>query len=414
MGAYSLKRGYLSQYFSKVAIKRLSAVEVDPSKSNQHEFNGVQGLRKIFGTERISGYPAVFIWIGGENEGITEEGKITWYDARERHPTRTEYRLYFSSNPVMDNAKEGDLLIVAKKSDGQVYVIVVEYEETVENQFRWLFGLQEGIGNRFSLREIDSEFNPEVDFAARYILEELGMEIEEPDDDHIDSLIEEYIEKGFPGTREFSEFARRTLPDVSVLEDPDDALVKWMEHEEKLFKRLERHIVARKLEKGFVDSQSGVDVDGFIKFSLSVHNRRKSRVGYALEHHLEEVFRSHGIRYSRNQITENRSKPDFLFPGANYYHDPEFPASRLTMLGVKSTCKDRWRQVLAEAARIKNKHLFTLEPGISEDQTAEMQANSLQLVLPAQLHETYKPGQRSWLMNLREFLDLVRERQTGT
>lgn len=46
-----------------------------------------------------------------------------------------------------------------------------------------------------------------------------------------------------------------------------------------------------------------------------------------------------------------------------------------TMLGVKSTCKDRWRQVLSEAKRIDNKHLATLEPGISENQTAEMQAH---------------------------------------
>ena len=60
------------------------------------------------------------------------------------------------------------------------------------------------------------------------------------------------------------------------------------------------------------------------------------------------------------------------------------------MLGAKSTCKDRWRQVLSEAQRIPNKHLLTLEPGISENQTDEMQAKRLQLILPAQLHATYR------------------------
>jgi hypothetical protein len=30
------------------------------------------------------------------------------------------------------------------------------------------------------------------------------------------------------------------------------------------------------------------------------------------------------------------------------------------MLGVKTTCSDRWRQVLAEADRIQLKHLLTL------------------------------------------------------
>ena len=42
------------------------------------------------------------------------------------------------------------------------------------------------------------------------------------------------------------------------------------------------------------------------------------------------------------------------------------------MLAAKTSCKDRWRQVLAEADRIRTKHLLTLEPAISKIQTAEM------------------------------------------
>ncbi len=82
-----------------------------------------------------------------------------------------------------------------------------------------------------------------------------------------------------------------------------------------------------------------------------------------------------------------------------------------TMLGVKSTCKDRWRQVLSEAKRIENKHLATLEPGISENQTAEMQAHSLQLVVPRSLHGSYSPAQQRWLLDISGFVNLVRERQ---
>lgn len=110
-------------------------------------------------------------------------------------------------------------------------------------------------------------------------------------------------------------------------------------------------------------------------------------------------------------MTENRAKPDFVFPGISHYHDPAFPATRLSMLGVKSTCKDRWRQVLSEAKRIENKHLFTLEPGISENQTAEMTENKLTLVLPKSLHASYKPAQLVGLMQLDEFIELSRRRQ---
>lgn len=404
-----MQRGFLSQYFEGVAIKRLSAVEVNTSVSNQHEFNGSRPLRNLFGDERRT-HNARFLWLAGENEGITSDGRITWYDARENHPTRSEYRLYFNSNDVMDAAKENDLLIVAKRPDEEIYMIVVPADSTLENQLLWLFGIEQ-IGFNFNFQAIEDGHDPEVDYAVRYILEELGIEIEEPDTVFLDTVLEPYLSNGrFPTTSEFSTLARRTLRDVSPVEEPDSTLLKWMEHEEKLFKRLERHIVAKRLEQGFRDEES-TDVEGFIQFSLSVHNRRKSRVGYALENHIEEIFKIHNVTYSRTAITENKSKPDFLFPGIDFYHDPAFPPSRLTMLGVKSTCKDRWRQVLAEANRIQTKHLFTLEPGISENQTDEMQSNNLQLVLPQRLHETYKPSQRGWLMNLNSFIQLVRERQ---
>lgn len=204
---------------------------------------------------------------------------------------------------------------------------------------------------------------------------------------------------------------RTSQPDVSAADDPDRALIAWMDREEQLFRRLERRIVAERISGGFQDPD-GADVDGFLSFSLSVQNRRKSRAGQALEHHLEAVFTAQGIRYARGAETENRNKPDFLFPGQEEYRDAAFPSGRLTMLGAKSTLKDRWRQVLSEAQRIDDKHLLTLEPGISENQTDEMRAKRLQLVVPLRLHGTFRPAQRFWLLSVAEFLQIVRLRQT--
>ncbi|HCJ9324453.1 TPA: hypothetical protein NV932_005025, partial [Escherichia coli] len=95
------------------------------------------------------------------------------------------------------------------------------------------------------------------------------------------------------------------------------------------------------------------------------------------------------------------------------YHNPAFDSLKLTMLGVKSTCKDRWRQVLAEADRIDDKHLLTLETAISTHQTDEMAAKRLQLVLPRSLHQTYTPAQQAWLMDVVSFTELVRARQNA-
>jgi hypothetical protein len=100
-------------------------------------------------------------------------------------------------------------------------------------------------------------------------------------------------------------------------------------------------------------------------------------------------------------------------PSSAGYNDPDFDPLLLSMLGVKSTLKDRWRQVLAEAARIDRKHLLTLEPEISVAQTDEMARNGLQLVVPAGLHRTFTGPQAAWLMDFRGFLKMVADRQAG-
>ena len=273
-------------------------------------------------------------------------------------------------------AEPGDLLIIARQRSGELLLVVVPQQTTLENQLVWLSALDASLGEMFELERFGDDNDRELDFAARYILDELGIEIEEPDAGSLDGLLEHFGDT-FPTTREFSSFARDTLEGCDPIQDPDETLLSWMSHEEALFRRLERKIISDRLTDGFADEDS-VDVDGFLKFSLSVQNRRKSRVGYALENYLEAILIAHGIRYQRGAETEHKAKPDFLFPGVAEYHDMNFPIESLAMLGAKSTCKDRWRQVLSEAARIPTKHLLTLEPDISGNQTDEMRANDLQ------------------------------------
>jgi len=404
-----MRRGLLSDYFKGAAVKRLSAVEADSSRSNQHEFNGVNALRAVFGHEQPRRFQTRFIWLGQEQEAIAEDGVLTWYDARDRHPTRSEYRLYFTTTAVSGLASAGDTMFIARRTDDSAMVIITPAGSSMENQLLWLFGLDEQPTLRFEAQEIQPDQATALDFAARYILDELGIELEEPEADQLDSLIERFGVT-FPPSRDFSELARASLPDILPLDDPDEALLAWMEREEQLFRRMERRVVAERLRKGF--AQDGqVDTDGFLQFSLSVQNRRKARAGAALENHLEALFTTHGIRFSRGAETEHRNRPDFLFPGQREYRDLAFPSARLTMLGAKSSLKDRWRQVLSEAERIPEKHLLTLEPGISENQTDEMRTKRLRLVVPRAIHDTYRNSQRNWIIDVAAFLALVRQRQ---
>ena len=184
----------------------------------------------------------------------------------------------------------------------------------------------------------------------------------------------------------------------------------WLDHEEKLFRRHEHLFLAKRLDEGFV-LDGKADVEGFIKLSKSVLQRRSSRMGYSLEHHLSAVFKASDLRFSHGATTERTSKPDFIFPGIAEYKDDSFDATRLTMLASKSSLKDRWRQATKEADRIEQKHVFTLERGISVPQTDEMKHQKVQLVLPRALHASYREAQRDWLWDLSTFVATVKTRE---
>jgi len=341
----------------------------------------------------------------GDDEPVLDTGFVTWYDAREKHAKRTEHRLYFPATTVSVLAAEGDLLVIGRKPDNTVLVVIAQGGSTISNQIQWLFGVSPADRSGFSVREELETEQDRLRFASRTILEQIGIVAEPTEENLLEKMLTKF-EGRFPVTREFSSFARSVVGDIDAEGAPDEALMSWIEKEEILFRTMEKHLIADRLSAGFKD-----DVDNFISFSLSVQNRRKSRVGFALENHMEELFKRLKIRYQRSAPTERKSRPDFLFPGGKEYATQSFDSLLLTMLGVKSTCKDRWRQVLAEASRISPKHLLTLEPGITTDQTGEMEANHLKLVVPSPLHDTYTAEQQKWLYTISDFVALVQEKQ---
>lgn len=140
-------------------------------------------------------------------------------------------------------------------------------------------------------------------------------------------------------------------------------------------------------------------------------NRRKSRAGKSLEHHLSAIFTVESLIFEEQAITENNKRPDFLFPNAICYHNYEFPADDLTILGAKTTCKDRWRQVINEADRVDEKYLFTLQQGISKNQLKEMADENIRLVVPQSHIDSYPEEYRDSLNTLSGFIKIVKGKQ---
>ena len=52
-----------------------------------------------------------------------------------------------------------------------------------------------------------------------------------------------------------------------------------------------------------------------------------------------------------------------------------------------------------------------IEASILQNQTDEMRAKSLQLVVPELIHSSYNAIQQNWLMNMSEFIKMAQERQ---
>lgn len=400
-----MKQGYLSQYFKGIAFKTLSAVEANLAVSHQHEFNGVGELKQLLGEsipKKI--FNTKFIYLSDDDaEPIEADATLTWYDARENHPKRSENRLYFPTTLVSQNASEGDLLLIAKKPDETLLAIIAEADSTIANQLLWLMGEGNVSHPSFSVKgEIEND-QVKLDFISRLILEQVGIEAGETDESLLDQMLARFGNQ-FPNTLTLSSFVQETLA-LNPLEDPDSVLVAWYEREFILFRTLEEHFLSSQISDGFQSVQD------FLQLSLSVQNRRKSRAGSALQHHLAPIFKAHNLVFDTHGMTENKQKPDFLFPSADAYHDESFATEKLILLGAKTSCKDRWRQVLAEASRIKNKHLCTLEAGISENQTNQMLAHQLQLVIPQKYHDTYTLEQQKTLLNLSGFIAFVKTKQ---
>lgn len=197
-----MKKGHLSQYFEASAAKHLSAVEADETRSNQHEYNATKEMLAFMGkaAEAIT-IRTRFVYLNdSDNDPIVDNAYLTLYDSRKGQPhRRPEYRFYFPKTRVSMCAAEGDLLLIAKRRDSQMLVIIAEAGSTIGNQIRWLFGFSDLDHPGFSVKgEIESD-QVRLEFTSRFILEQIGIEIEDLDETYLDRMLRAFG-GGFPVT----------------------------------------------------------------------------------------------------------------------------------------------------------------------------------------------------------------------
>lgn len=324
--------------------------------------------------------------------------KIKWQDDFETEAhfkyygqgTRNEYRItgFGCGFPFLQSEFTGSLVVLLKQKDKSYKGYVLNTDEEI-NYFLDYFGITPTETNR--LINIETQ-NPEAKENQAIL-------------DFIKTL-----KVDFPSSEEMSKAAERIQDLVFnhmelIQQNPDIKLLDWTEVEYKLFRAIEHDRYGLLIKKGFSD------VDKFIELANQVLNRRKSRAGKSLEHHLSSLFTGNSITFTPQAVTEGNKKPDFIFPSVESYHDASFPVERLASLAAKTTCKDRWRQVLNEADRLRsqNKFLCTLQQGISSAQIEEMKREKVVLVVPEPYIKTYPQKFQADIWTVKKFIKYVKE-----
>ncbi len=373
----------------KVAVKRLSAVEVDPKQSHQHEFHA--GLLKAalnMGDDKISG--PLRLEVHGSGGVVTQDDSFyTLYDARALHPKRSEWRLYFSSKVLGESAHPGDLLVIFRPDDESTDLLCLVVAAGSESETRLLSLLQ--LGNGFDLERFLAlePAPPDVDAATRLALtlwsDDATVAGRQVDDAGAEELVRQAVAADrAPTALEMAGAASRLA--VIPTSDPDGYLVSVLDLETELYFRIETQIQERRLRSLL---NEGGAVPEVLDWAMSVHQARRSRRGQSLQLHFARLLDAHGLRYTAQCATEVGEKPDFVHPGCAEYHDPNFPGERLRIVACKSTSKERWRQILNEAHRVPIKYLLTLDPALSEPTIAQMVAAGLLPHLPATILESF-------------------------
>lgn len=332
-----------------------------------------------------------------ENENILKRTvEIQWQnDLR----TESSFTYYSSKNelritkfgrsfPFLNPEQTGALFVFTRQSADQYSAFFLETEDDIE-QFLSAFGIG------------PTETNHMIDTSA--VLPETQERI----------AIQKFIDTltvDFPLSDVMSAAARDIQNRVYnhleyIRTNPDRKIIEWTNTEYALFRAIEHARYGDKISHGFTS------VDEFITMANMVLNRRKSRAGKSLEHHLSAIFDGNDIQYTAQSVTEGNKKPDFLFPSQAAYHNATFPTDKLISLAAKTTCKDRWRQVINEADRLRGlpKYLCTLQQGISPAQMDEMQAENVILVVPRPYIASYPADRRDRIWTVTKFVDYVRE-----
>lgn len=176
-----MKQGDLLDYINGYCEKKLSVVECKMEVSNQHEFNVTKEMKKLLGNEKKHFTNSFWVYLS-DYESFQANDALSWYDARENNPKRTEWRLYYAGNEVIERAEPEDHLFILKLFEEYLLLIIVKRDSYFINDLNWLLQKDESIECSSS-----DNANKIYEIVQKIVTKIADIEIE---DDEIDAVEE--------------------------------------------------------------------------------------------------------------------------------------------------------------------------------------------------------------------------------
>ena len=400
---------------ARVFLKRLAAVEIDPQRSNQHEFNAGR-LRRELGLrgDPCRGNVDFLFYKADDVQPVVVQERYALYDARRNHPSRTEWRMYYTNLGVTKHAQVDDLMVLFRPDPTSQHLVAVIA--------RWGTSVEESLVRQLASREpeqlikdlfvdstiVDSE-------TRRLLLRVIGRPAPQGDiktypfTSH--ALFQQAIDQErMPTTAAMADAALGVLTDLGVTErEPDDFIYLALEAETALFMAIEEKLGNMRLSR--VLMQNGSDFHALMGFAMSFLQSRRSRRGQSLENHFRSLLNRLRIPHGYQCTTEPGKKPDFIFPSCEDYHDPTYPSDCLRMVGCKTRVRERHAQWLDEAVCIPLKFALCVDDGLTDALVGRYEGK-LRFFMPRQLLDSAY-AERSIRPLLGSVADLIGELQTA-
>lgn len=414
-----MKEAFLDDYLEKLIeatfngektyCKFLSANDTKKTKGHQNGILITKNAESILHQDRMSlvpnrdGKPNIYerfvsvTFFKRDKDEPEKRNKVrfVYYDSK------NEFRI--TRIPRIDEDSAGSLFVLIQQNFDEYQAYFLDSERDCK-EFLNVFGYSPLETNAvINEGELPTE---ELDFIKKYIASLNNEGTVFPEAENIAEKAREMYDK------------TRNEKDKKVT--VDNMLVGWLRSEYNIFKSIEDDRYREYVQKPFYE------VRKFIHVANSVLNRRKSRAGKSLELHLYKLFKKKELEVDPQAVTEKKHKPDFLFPSKSAYVQASKEASAqkikaaiaakkygIVVLAAKTTCKDRWRQILEEADLLDGgkRYLFTLQPCISTNQLEQMKSRNVILVVPQSIKKYYPTEYRKDILSLNAFINMVKKIQ---